>query len=112
METGEVKHFRHQANDPESLLSDYIYAVYPDKKGLAWISTARGLDCLNPQKTGFTHYISKAADLSTPGAGFVNGFYETTGGDIWFGNYEFGTYEQSGMSFYQQFHSFTRYHWM
>ena len=110
METEEVKHFRHQANDPESLLSDSIYAVYPDKKGLAWISTARGLDCLNPQKTGFTHYISKAADLSTPGAGFVNGFYETTGGDIWFGNYEFGTYEQSGMSFYQRSsHSFTRY---
>ena len=110
MKTGEVKHFRRQAKNPESLLSDSIYAVYPDKKGLAWISTAKGLDRYDPQTAPFTHYISRAADLSTPGAGFVHGFYETPGGDIWFGNYEFGNFEQIGMSFYKRSsNSFARY---
>src|SRR5664279_241845 len=103
--TGEVKQFRHQDKVPESLLSDSIYTVYPDKKGLAWISTSKGLDRYDPQTDSFTNYISRQPDLSTPVAGWVTGFYETPGGDIWFGNLE-----PAGMSFYQRSsNSFTRY---
>jgi signal transduction histidine kinase/ligand-binding sensor domain-containing protein len=104
--TGEVKQFRHQAKDPESLLSDTINGkIYPDKKGSVWISTSKGLDRYDPQTASFTHYISKPADLSTPVAGWVDGFYETPRGDIWFRNNN-----PTGMSFYQRSsNSFTRY---
>jgi|SRR5450755_196067 len=104
MRTGVIKQFVHQANDPESLLSDTIYTIYSDKRGLVWISTSEGLDSYNPQTSAFTHYIFKPADLSTPGAQ-VYGFYETPEGDIWF---EHG--EPLGMSFYRRStNSFTRY---
>jgi signal transduction histidine kinase/ligand-binding sensor domain-containing protein len=111
MRTGEVKQFRHQAKDPESLLSDTtIDAIHPDKKGLAWISTTKGLEKYDPQTSTLTHYIFKATDPSTPGAGWIYGFYETPRGDIWFGNYEPGNYEPWGMCFYQRnSNSFIRY---
>jgi signal transduction histidine kinase/ligand-binding sensor domain-containing protein len=103
--TGEVKHFRHQAKDPESLVSDTTYVIYPDKRGMAWISNSKGLDKYDPQKASFTHYISKPADLSTPGAGVVYKLYETPKGDIWFGNQA-----PAGMNFYERStNSFTRY---
>src|SRR5664279_2229404 len=107
--TGEVKQFRHQAKDPESLLSDTIFSkIYLDKKGLVWISTSMGLDRFDPQTNSFVHYISRPADPSTPGAGFINWFYETPRGDIWFENID-----PSGpneMNFYQRSsNSITRY---
>ena len=77
-QTGEIKQFRHNANDPGSLLSDTIGSIYPDKRSLVWISTSKGLDRYDPHTNIFTHFISKPGDLSTPGAGSIYNFSLTT----------------------------------
>ena len=105
MRTGEVKQFRHQPKNPESLVNDTTYLIYPDKSGLAWITTSKGLDRYDPQTSAFTHYIYNPSDLSTPGGRLLYALYETSNGDIWFGNND-----SAGMSFYEHSsNSFTRY---
>ncbi|HLY68388.1 MAG TPA: two-component regulator propeller domain-containing protein, partial [Puia sp.] len=103
--TGEVKHVKHDAKEPKTPQSDTTLSIFPDKKGFLWITHPKGIDRYEPRTNIFTHYISKPGDLSTPGAGFVNSFYETTEGDIWF-----DTSQPSAMNFYKRStNSFTRY---
>ncbi|MCB9018480.1 MAG: helix-turn-helix domain-containing protein [Prevotellaceae bacterium] len=46
---------RNNPNDPESLLSNIVWNIYKDSRGLVWIATAKGLDLYNPKDGSFSH---------------------------------------------------------
>ena len=55
-ESGNWRHYRHTPDDPGSLSSDWVSAVYEDRSGVFWIGTQSGLDRFEPVTETFTHY--------------------------------------------------------
>jgi len=56
---GSVRHFRHDADDPESLSNDHIYCIEEDCGGRIWIATyGGGIDMLrSPDDTRFANPV-------------------------------------------------------
>jgi signal transduction histidine kinase/ligand-binding sensor domain-containing protein len=94
-DNGQIKQFKHEAKDSNSLQCDSAITAYPDKYGFVWIPTFKGLDRYNPVNKVFDHYVSKPGDLSTPGNGILENPLETADGDIWFVG-------PTGMSYYKR----------
>ena len=74
-ETGVFQHFRH-SQDPHSIVSDRVQALYKDRTGRLWIGTASGLSftqrvqgAFNGALT-FTHY-TQSAELETESIGAI-----------------------------------------
>ncbi len=57
--TGVVSRYRHEANNPNSLIEDNVSAIYADRSGILWLGTGGGLDRFDPKTDTFTHYSSK-----------------------------------------------------
>jgi ligand-binding sensor domain-containing protein/serine phosphatase RsbU (regulator of sigma subunit) len=87
--TGEVKAYRHDDNDPASLSSDAVLALYVDGEAL-WVGTAVGPDRLDRSTAGFVHYKDK---LAAPGA--VTAFAKGSHGQLWVGS-KMGLYSVAG----------------
>src|SRR5262245_3680317 len=52
-----LKTYRHDAGNPNSLSENFVRSVYRDRSGMLWIATiAGGLDKLHLAKNTFTHY--------------------------------------------------------
>jgi two-component system, sensor histidine kinase ChiS len=49
--------FRNIPGNPNSLTSNKIYAIYPDKKGKLWIGTDKGLTIMEMATESFTQFI-------------------------------------------------------
>ncbi|MBI2840484.1 MAG: histidine kinase [Acidobacteria bacterium] len=48
--------YRHEPDDPESLISDRVHAIHESKDGTLWIGTFEGLSRLDPGTRRFTSY--------------------------------------------------------
>ena len=59
---GQLKPFAHDARDAASLLDDHVYALPIDAQDRLWVGTEGGLDRLNADGKGFTHFAPNAAD--------------------------------------------------
>jgi signal transduction histidine kinase/ligand-binding sensor domain-containing protein len=57
--TGEVKTWRHDAADPNSLASDFVNAVMEDRAGQIWVGTYSGLDRFDPATGRFRHFVNE-----------------------------------------------------
>ena len=55
--TGRVIHYRHDPDNPDSLISDKVRSIYPDSSGQLWIGTDMGLDLLDPITGRFVHFM-------------------------------------------------------
>ncbi len=65
--------YRHDKNNPESLVDDKIKCLYVDsRKNVVWVGTVSGLDRFDPQKGVFCHYKH---DAKNP--------YSLSGDDVW-----------------------------
>jgi signal transduction histidine kinase/ligand-binding sensor domain-containing protein/DNA-binding response OmpR family regulator len=54
-----VIYYNYKNNDPNSLISDDIYNIMQDSRGLMWIATRYGLSILNPETNRFISLTKK-----------------------------------------------------
>lgn len=84
-----MKVFKKEIDNPNSLPSNSVKAIYEDRNGLIWIGTKwGGLSSFDPKKEIFTNYERKPDDpFSLPGSG-VNKIYEDQSGNLWLTIYD------------------------
>ncbi|CAN5270911.1 hypothetical protein BH09BAC4_BH09BAC4_07310 [soil metagenome] len=79
-----IAHYRHNPQNPTSLLSDSLRTVYEDRAGFLWVSTRKGLDRLDPKTGFFTHFLYDPANPHAPHDKVLDAIGETANGHIWF----------------------------
>lgn len=77
--------FRHSDADPKSLIDDRLYSLFQDRSGMIWVGTINGLDCFNPDITGFAHYASDPNSPDGLGHNAVYSMYVDRAGEVWIG---------------------------
>ena len=83
-ETNTFTHYRHNANDPESLSNDSVTAVLVDHLGNIWVGNYGGVDLLDPKTGKFKHY-RHTQDPSSLSSRMVRAMYEDREGTLWIG---------------------------
>jgi ligand-binding sensor domain-containing protein/signal transduction histidine kinase len=68
----EFKQFVHDARQPASLASAWIFALFKDRDGNLWIGCNQVLDRFNPRTESFTHYRIQAPDSQKPPATIIH----------------------------------------
>ena len=54
--TGRFKRYRHNPDDPSSLISDNVYTICGDRNGQIWVGQVGGLSRFDPATDGFINY--------------------------------------------------------
>jgi ligand-binding sensor domain-containing protein/signal transduction histidine kinase len=54
--TGRFRHYRHMPNDPDSLISNNVYAIYGDRNGNMWVGQDGGISRYDPATDRFNNY--------------------------------------------------------
>ncbi|PHN02147.1 ligand-binding sensor domain-containing protein [Flavilitoribacter nigricans] len=98
-ETGEVKTYRHDLNDAQSLIDDRVSALHEDEQGMIWIGTCQsGLHRLDPSTDNMMRLpsaeLSIRAPIGDPGPWSacppVTLIGEDRQGGLWIGTYNGG----------------------
>ncbi|KGE04766.1 hybrid sensor histidine kinase/response regulator [Pseudohaliea rubra] len=76
------------SNEPESLVSNDVYAVFADSKGKIWIGYEGAISYLDLQSNSYKHLIGDR-DLDRS-LGLVTSFAESSQGEIWVSTTEAG----------------------
>lgn len=75
-----------EPGNPNSLIYNYIGAIYEDSDGFLWIGTqGGGLDCYDPELDTFTHFRSGPDPTSSLSDDFINAICQCNHGKIWIG---------------------------
>jgi ligand-binding sensor domain-containing protein/signal transduction histidine kinase len=77
--SGRTQGFRHRANDPASLSSDFIQSSGVDRAGTLWVATREGLDAFDPATDRVTMHVP-IRELREPSE---MSFYEDRSGTFW-----------------------------
>ena len=81
-----LKTYRHDASNPNSLSENFIRSVYRDRSGMLWIATiSGGLDKLDPAKDTVTHYRHDPGNPQSLSNNDVYCAYQESGGVLWVG---------------------------
>lgn len=81
--SGEVRAFRHDADDPNSLSSDQLTNVHVDRQGTVWVGAdSDGLNRYRPESGDFQRYFDPQQGLST-----ISDIYEATNGRLWLASF-------------------------
>jgi ligand-binding sensor domain-containing protein/signal transduction histidine kinase len=87
--TGAAKRFTRFVNDPEnpfSLSSNRITALYEDRSGMLWIGTYDGgLNCFDPNRKQFTRFLNDPQNPHSLSHNRVWSIYEDHLGALWIG---------------------------
>ena len=83
--TGALQRFAHDAADPGSLIDDRVFALYVDGKDRLWVGTDGGLDLLNADGKGFTHYVPNESDASSLSDARIRAILADDMGALWVG---------------------------
>ncbi len=78
-------HFRHDRDDPESLIDNRVRKVVADRDGILWIGTNGGLDRFDPATETFTHFRHDPADPRSLSSDRVRSLYQDRSGRLWIG---------------------------
>lgn len=62
----ELKRYKHQANDPNSLLHNLIYQIAEDKQHNIWVLTEKGIARYQQQSNDFTFPTDEDGKISPP----------------------------------------------
>jgi ligand-binding sensor domain-containing protein/signal transduction histidine kinase len=84
--TGRFKHYRHNPNDSNSLISNNIYTIYADRNGHIWVGQQGGLSRFEPATDGFANY-RPVADNPASYANTVWVVYQDRSGMLWAGTW-------------------------
>jgi signal transduction histidine kinase/ligand-binding sensor domain-containing protein len=101
--TGKFVRFRHEPNNPHSLIDDRISAIFEDSQGNFWVGTfGHGLHIMDRKKGSFQRYVHDAAyperlALPTPVNKnfifeYVTFIKEDATGTLWIGTFQKGIY--------------------
>jgi len=81
LKSGELKNFRNDSQDPNSIGSNFVYQIYQDHMRRIWVATSGGgLNRFNPEDDSFTLYTSHDYDLPSD---FIYGIAESRYGFLW-----------------------------
>ncbi|MFY7830051.1 MAG: two-component regulator propeller domain-containing protein [Flectobacillus sp.] len=83
--TREVKIYKYDSNDKNSIPSNNINTVFVDKKGRVWIGTETGLARYNPATDSFVRYVNKFNDSQSISNDYVTCFADAPDGNLWVG---------------------------
>ncbi|MBE9464287.1 two-component regulator propeller domain-containing protein [Dyadobacter subterraneus] len=72
-------HFKHDANNKNSITDSYIQDLLEDKAGNLWVATSGGLDRYDREKNIFVHYRNGDASYD------INDIFQDSKGRIWLG---------------------------
>ncbi len=79
-------HYRTNTNDPNSLSSNVVLAIFEDKSGVLWIGTDfGGINKFNPGKRKFAKYRNSPDDSNSLSSDVIFSVYEDNQGIIWIG---------------------------
>jgi len=82
--TGQFKHYRHNLDDPNSLISDHVYNIYGDRSSHIWVGQRYGLSRLDPATEQFTNYRPDPRSPTWNGSN-VSAIYQDRSGTLWLG---------------------------
>lgn len=81
-----IRIFKRDPKDSNSLANNFIYTIFEDKEGMIWIGTnGGGLDMFDPMSEKFTHYPSDPKDITTISSNSVRVIFEDRNGNLWIG---------------------------
>jgi PAS domain S-box-containing protein len=83
-ETGTLRHYLPDAEDPHAISSGSITDIYQDQSGILWLASRRGLTRFDPQEETFTLY-TESDGLPSP---YVTGIQEDQEGILWLATVE------------------------
>ncbi|TQV87458.1 ligand-binding sensor domain-containing protein [Aliikangiella coralliicola] len=82
----EFVNFRHDPQDPGSLLADKIWALYEDNQGILWIGTEfGGLNRYDPDTGQFTAYIHDPSNKHSISHNYVREIRPAKNNKLWIG---------------------------
>ncbi|XOV87547.1 MAG: two-component regulator propeller domain-containing protein [Pseudomonadota bacterium] len=82
--TGKFTHYRHDPENPASLGSDKVLAIYRDARGNFWIGTEEGgLNRFNPVDGSFQRYVHDPDDPASLSSNTAWEILEAANGDLW-----------------------------
>ncbi len=79
------KQFRHDADQPTSIASNFVWCLLVDRAGMLWVGTDSGLDRFDPRTESFEHFPPRPG---VPGAlpnASVLSLFEDAAGTLWVG---------------------------
>ena len=79
-------HWGHNAADPHSLVSDKVWAIAQTGDGTLWVGTARGLERMKPDRSGFEHIVNPALGDQPEAFGMIAALYVDTRDRLWIGS--------------------------
>lgn len=89
--------YRHDSNDPGSLVPEEIRVVFVDKNGITWLGTdGGGLLLFNRNFGTFKRYQSQPNDSKSLSNNFILSLYEDRQGIIWIGT------RNGGLNYFQR----------
>jgi len=88
----QIKIFRNDPLNPESIDDNDIISLEVDRTGLVWVGTLSGfgLNKLHPEKRKIQHFKSEPNNLNSLSGNVVYPFAEDKDGNIWIGTYKNG----------------------
>ncbi|NQZ11434.1 MAG: response regulator, partial [Algicola sp.] len=103
-QTNTFVHYRHNANDTNSVTDGFISIIHEDSLGHLWIGTANGLNRYNPISKNFTRFTHVADDPTSISHNTIYALYTAQDGSLWVGTGGGGLNH-----FNHQSQTFTRY---
>jgi ligand-binding sensor domain-containing protein len=83
-ESAQFVHYQHDPNNPQSLSSDIIMAIFQDQEGVLWIGTyGGGINRYDPEKDTFAHYQHNPGDSHSLSSDAVVSIFQDSA-IIWF----------------------------
>jgi signal transduction histidine kinase/streptogramin lyase len=85
--TNEVKWYKSDNDNPNSLSSDYVTMMYEDKRNIFWIATTLGLNIFHPESERFIPVINGPVDTSRLSYFSLLAVNEDRHGNMWYGGF-------------------------
>jgi signal transduction histidine kinase/ligand-binding sensor domain-containing protein/CheY-like chemotaxis protein len=80
------RHWGYDAQDPASLASDKVWTVAQGNDDSLWIGTARGLDRMRPDGSGFEHIVNDLLGTDPAAFGTIAALYVDNQQQLWIGS--------------------------
>jgi PAS domain S-box-containing protein len=86
----QVKIFKNDPDDPQSLSNSYVSVIFTDQAGSLWVGTANGLNRFNPGSERFTRYLNDPNNKNSISSNNITVIYQDRNGTLWVGTGDSG----------------------